>query len=78
MDDEKPLDLRDKLAMEILNGILSNGSAKSAYNVEDIIIYSGLKDQTVREAALVRMEQIIRYCYKVADIIRKVRLTAFE
>ena len=76
MDDEKPLDLRDKLAMEVLNGLLSSGKDQSDVFMSNITYY--LHNPDYEKGTSLEIEKTIRSCYKVADIIRKVRLTAFE
>jgi hypothetical protein len=78
MEDEKSFDLRDRLAIEILNGVLSNEGSKD--RVSDIIDFlGGDTNQTGwGQGAIKRVEILIRNCYKVADIIRKVRLSTFE
>jgi len=74
--DEKPFDLRDKIALEILNGILCNEKGKEA--TSDIVSHLDCENQSWREVAQIRLEHLIRNCYKVADIVRKVRLATFE
>lgn len=76
MDDEKPFELRDKLAVEILNGILS--SEQGGDRVADIIYYVNCDDENGARRAVERMEKVICSCYRVADIMRKVRLSTFE
>ena len=84
MDDEKPLDLRDKIALELLNGIISSGNDKSKSVVNDITEYLlygksiNREDLAWRQSAVLRLEHVIRSCYVVADIVRKVRLSSFE
>lgn len=86
MDDEKPLDLRDKLAIEIFNGVVSNTHSSTEVLMSDIIYHinsdSGSDVDEARDiatkAAAKRVERIVRACYKVADIMRKVRLATFE
>ena len=73
MDDEKPFDLRDRLAIEVLNGILSNSQNQRL--IPDMLHY--IADGKYEEANE-RVEKVIRACYRVADMIRKVRLSAFE
>jgi hypothetical protein len=75
MDDEKPFDLRDKIALEVLNGILSNSKNEKArvFLYELSNLDDGRKKYAEEEVRL-----LIRNCYKVAEIVRKVRLTTFE
>lgn len=94
MDDEK-FDLRDKLAIEILNGLLASGRDQTSSIMADVVYYlvphtpseSGdpkhdravrLHDEQTAKIAEERMERIVRSCYKLADIMRKVRLDAFR
>lgn len=76
MEDDKRFDLRDKLAIEILNGILASDKGHNC--AADIIQYINNENNIWHRAAVERTEKIIRNCYKVADIIRKVRLSTFE
>ena len=81
MQDEKPLDLRDRLAIEVLNGVISN--RKSDDVIKDILHFITYNDsdvatrERVEENATKRIEKVIRNCYKVADIMRKIRLESF-
>lgn len=84
---EKPLDLRDHLAIEVLNGILSNSKAGDTGDfVRDLLHYIHYDNESIsdgerkkaQEGAAKRIEKLIRSCYKVADIMRKVRLSTFE
>lgn len=83
-DEEKPLDLRDKLAMEILNGLISHSKGDAGDLIPDIAHYVNYtcedKDaqNKIRHGAAKRLERVIRACYQAADIIRKVRLSSFE
>ena len=83
-DDDKPLDLRDKLALEILNGLLAgdptycskhSGAIKGVG--ASITFYNSLKNPRDQEEAKKKAEHLIRTSYMMADIMRKVRLTAF-
>lgn len=81
-DEEKPLDLRDKLALEILNGLLSHSKNDVGSLIRDIVYHlnydgEGPAAVVTREQAAERIEEVVRSCYKVADIMRRVRLTAF-
>lgn len=76
MDEEKPFDLRDRIAMEILNGVLSNDHGKN--RAEDIDRFLDNEDTDWGKDTPKRVERLIRNCYRVADIVRKVRLSAFE
>lgn len=67
-NEEKPLGLRDKLMIEVLNAYIMKSETMTS-NIYDMGKVSNC-DKSV--------EHIVRQCYKVADIIRKVRLTSFE
>jgi hypothetical protein len=83
MDDEKPFDLRDRLAIEILNGLLANSSKENSLAGE-VITYLTYDDSSQKTVEAVeakytkKVEKVVRNCYKVADIVRRVRLSAFE
>jgi hypothetical protein len=84
MDDEK-LDLRDKFAIEIFNGLLSHskeGTGSLASDIYYYINYTNDNDLVYqnkhRSDATGKVEKAVRACYKVADIFRKVRLSSFE
>lgn len=70
MNDDNDLTLRDKLAMEILNGLLSAN--------KDMAIDAASKDQYSNHVASEKLSQLIRVAYQGADLARKIRLTAFE
>lgn len=85
MDDEKPFDLRDRIALEILNGIISNPVDINRSTISDLIHYitytndcDDMSAKKQQEYAAKSFEKLIRGCYKVADIVRKVRLSTFE
>jgi hypothetical protein len=75
MDDEKSFDLRDRIALELLNGLLSSGDKNlpdfHGYIMEHV-------DGHLEPWRIRRTEKMVRACYDLADIIRKVRLSAFE
>lgn len=84
MEEEKSLDLRDKLALEILNGLLANdptyysGGLGSVKGIgAQIHHYYDSSDESDKEVAKLRAEKLIRTAYMMADMMRKVRLTAF-
>lgn len=75
--DDKPLELRDQLAINILNGILSR--EKDGGDVSNIMEYILLeKDHKMRHYGVNSAEKMVRISYAIADVMRKVRLTAFE
>lgn len=86
MDDEKPLDLRDKMALEILNGLLagdtnagrgSSGTTYKGLSVEIRKFYLS-SDPENKERAKVYAEDLVRTAYMMADVMRKVRLDPFS
>jgi hypothetical protein len=75
MEDEKPFDLRDRIALEILGAAISNsGKTQPAADLDHLSSSEG----HWREGARERLETLVRSCYKIADIARKVRLSTFE
>jgi maltoporin len=77
MDDDEEIRLRDKFAIEILGSLLG----KETYNdeVANFITYHSSNDNPhTKSNSYKRMEHTIRAAYKIADIMRKVRLTSFE
>jgi len=82
MDDEKPFDLRDKLAIEILQALITyHKPTTSSFTGSDTAHYFlccfDNKDSNA-DSCTRSMERLIRAAYKAADIMRKVRLSAFE
>ena len=93
-DEEKPMDLRDKFAIEIINAMIagdpswqkSNESTGygSAYGAsqhtglsEYLTSYFTDDESKWKDSAIAKMEKIARTAYKMADIIRKIRLESF-
>ena len=83
-DEEKPLDLRDKLAIEILNGLISGdiqfygmGGTTPRSVAQHIYSYYDSDSVSDKEEAQRQSERLIRTAYMMADVMRKVRLTAF-
>lgn len=83
-DEEKPLDLRDKLALEILNGLLANDPTYYSTNMGNVLgvganihHYHKSSFEPDKEKARLQAEELIRTAYMMADVMRKVRLTAF-
>jgi hypothetical protein len=80
-DEEKPMDLRDKMAMEILNGLLAGDPNRSNHEgASTFITHHFGKDmgEESKRWARNKAEQLIRTAYMMADIARKVRIGAFE
>lgn len=71
MNEEKDFDLRDKIVCELLNGALAAG--KDNDSSREILFY--MAGNISNES---RIENMIRSCYRIANIMRKVRLVAFE
>ena len=64
--------------MEILNGVLSNPLLDKGDYFSDVQHYVMHEQEVVRLKAKERIERLVRSCYCVADIVRKVRLSTFE
>jgi hypothetical protein len=89
MEDEKPLDLRDKLALEIINALILGDPSyhkvkdpSSPYTVEDHIgtakkLVNNYNHNAYKGDAIEQMEKIARTAYKMADVMRKIRLEVF-
>jgi hypothetical protein len=77
MDNEKSMELRDQLALSILNGLLSH-SSKTEHSVESILNYLLSKDEQLAKNGLIPAEELVRISYALADIMRKIRMSAFE
>ncbi len=65
---DEDLTLRDKFAIEILNGMLSSPTVASSLHESKFDHKYYLKE----------VEELVRSCYQIADIMRRVRLTVFE
>jgi hypothetical protein len=79
-DDEERFTLRDKIALEILT-TMCNGHEKSEAN----ILNAFFREHTDEERSAIdykyavqRFESIVRTAYKMADIVRKIRISSFE
>ncbi len=79
-EENDKLTLRDKLAVEVLNGMLANEKVATNKTVDFISYGLNYEEWNApnRRLAEQQMTQLIRAAYKIADIIRKVRLTTFE
>ena len=66
--------LRDKFAIEILQAFISREGQSTANLVAEFMN----DDPYFKREGEEKMEALIRAAYKVADMMRKVRLTAFE
>jgi len=78
MDDED-IRLRDKFAIEILGSLInasnSNLISDFIFNMDPAYKNDHPMDN---KAAIQHLELSVRAAYKIADIMRKVRLTSFE
>jgi hypothetical protein len=72
-DDNEELTLRDKMAIAIFQGIISSEDSSS-----DFVETFDSKDIDQKNHYSKRMERKIRAAYKLADMMRKVRLAPFE
>lgn len=77
MSEEKPTELRDHIALEILNGIISHSTPGSGLKMTLQNFFQD-SDPQLRKYAEKHLEETIRNCYRVADIVRRVRLSTFE
>jgi hypothetical protein len=85
MEDDKPMELRDKLAIEILSAVLAAEGSYQTYagyyhrgiciGIVDMLNCQSLQDQ---ENGVKQFENIARAAYKMADIMRRVRMSSFE
>jgi len=82
MNEEKPLELRDQMALSILNGLLSNSNISnllannSTININYIIAY--FDRESPSNKAEQETQKLIRFAYYLADQMRQVRLGSFE
>jgi hypothetical protein len=70
--------LRDKFAIEILQAFISREGQSTANLVAEFMKGHEYDDPYFKREGEEKMEALIRAAYKVADMMRKVRLTAFE
>lgn len=90
-DEEKPLELRDKIAIEIINALIigdpsyhktKESDSYTSYDhtgtAKSLIDNFNSNYPTNKEFAIKDMEEIARTAYKMADVIRKVRIAVFE
>lgn len=83
--DDKPLDLRDKIAIEILNGILAGASGATTESIHELhkavrnhYYYFDKDNPDDKDSTHKGIERVCRYAYSIADIMRKVRLDTFK
>ena len=83
MNEEKPLELRDQMALSILNGLLSNSNISnllannSTISMSNIIAFFD-KENPKNNRAKEDTQKLIRFVYYLADQMRQVRLGSFE
>lgn len=80
-DQDDTLTLRDKFACAMLETILADGSNSNFISdFVEVFDYSDpIGDQdSLKRSTYRRMERKIRAAYKIADMMRKVRLLAFD
>jgi hypothetical protein len=73
-DDEK-LQLRDKIVLSLLTGSL-DGNNKYTGSIKDALLHPEANVDTKRTR--LSIENRIRAAYKMADLIRKIRLESFS
>ncbi len=79
-DEDNKLSLRDKCAIEILQALIMRTTGTSFDDrVKFFIDHWNFKSQPdIMQLADDQMRALIRAAYRIADIMREVRLTAFE
>ena len=86
MDEEKPFDLRDRIALEVMQILIKSYNENKLKN-DNQGLYSyyiagwDSRPQQVKQDLETNdeyMERIARISYRVSDIMRKIRLNAFE
>ena len=70
MKDEEEFLLRDKFAIEILAALLTKTSIAETISNKD--------DDEIGKLKFTNSTRLVRYSYKLADVMRKVRLGAFD
>ena len=75
LDDEK-LSLRDKIVLSLLSGYLNENGNKGDSNVREALLFPDENDEN--KFTIRRVENRIRAAYKMADLIRKIRLESFS
>ncbi len=75
-DDEK-ITLRDKIALSLLDGYLNgNGPSNNDEALKDAILNPNKNENN--KAFFAKVENRVRAAYKMADLIRKIRLEIFS
>lgn len=77
-DSDDEMSLRDKLAIEILNTFLVADQGKQFSIVQEFIKNFDSEDKDESKWVSQKAERLVRSAYKFADIVRKVRMSAFE
>ena len=80
-DSDETLSIRDKIALEVLHALIARiPSKESPYSdpLKFFLEYWDAKDHEQNKYANERMEHMVRTAYRIADIVRRVRLSAFE
>lgn len=78
MSDENDWNFRDKAAIEIFAALLSKDS-ENAYDAVSNLMHGGKwRSDIDKQFAEAKMESYVRASYKIANIMRKVRLEVFS
>ena len=78
-EDDDLLTIRDKFAIEILNGLLQRESITLGGPISGFVgMYLDNHNSDFVNQRIQEMKAIIRAAYKMADIMREVRLATFE
>jgi hypothetical protein len=75
-DDNEDLKLRDKFAISILQSMLSDSKESPLMGFMET--FDDREDTTRYKLYLKMMERRIRASYKLADLMRKIRMSSFE
>lgn len=76
MSDDDDIAFRDKVAVEILSAMIGK---EETYDMADQLINGGYyQSNSSKEMAQERILLLIRASYKIADLMRKVRLNVFK
>ena len=72
MEDNDKITLRDKIVISLLEGYLNDNSNKN-----DVEIKKALLNPDEHKHLIHALENRIRAAYKMADLVRKIRLESF-
>jgi hypothetical protein len=84
MNDEKPMELRDQLALSILNGLIASNNSAISEKLKWSAHFNNpkpnfdSKGNSYKTIANNYSKELMEFAYYLADQMRKVRLTSFE